>query len=197
MQSRGALGPAPWRAGGRPGVPAASLCLPRHPGHPVTFRELATYALGKGGVARRSVGPGVRRQRWRPGLPLEGPPGLCPARLLRTPGPGPAAGRRSSPARRGLVTVRRRPAPPSPHPQRRGRGRGRGRVAFAKTPPAAEGSMRGLVCVGGGLAQAPGEGSPPPIPPASPIEHGSLVATLLNCKNAAWKGGSVCRGECI
>ena len=52
------------------------------------------------------MGLGVRRRRWRPGLPLEGPPGLCPARPLRIPGPGPAAGRRSSPARRAAVCLR-------------------------------------------------------------------------------------------
>lgn len=52
------------------------------------------------------MGPGVRRRRWRPGLPLEDPPGLCPARPLRIPGPGPAAGRRSSPARRAAVCLR-------------------------------------------------------------------------------------------
>lgn len=161
---------------GRPGVPAASLSFPRRPGHPVTVRELATYALGKGGVARRSVGPGVRRQRWRPGLPLEGPPGLCPARLLRTPGPGPAAGRRSSPARRGLFTVRRRPAPPpAPPPSLRGRGRGLCKAAS---------SCGGLYEWGGGWAcTGPGRGkSPPAIPPVSPFEHGSLVATLLIAK---------------
>lgn len=54
------------------------------------------------------MGPGICQRRWRPGLPLEGPPGLCPARLLRIPGPGPgpAAGRPSAPARRAAVCLR-------------------------------------------------------------------------------------------
>lgn len=116
------------------------------------------------------MGPGVRRQRWRPGLPLEGPPGLCPARLLRTPGPGPAAGRRSSPARRGLFTVRRRPAPPPSPPPLASEAEAE---AFAKPPPAAEGCMSG---VGGGLAQAPGEGSLPP--PFHPPPHLSMALWL-------------------
>lgn len=63
------------------------------------------------------MGPGVCQRRWRPGLPLEGPPGLCPARLLRIPGPGPAARRPSAPARSAavcLLTVRWRPAPQPP-----------------------------------------------------------------------------------
>lgn len=159
MQSRGALWPAPRRAGGARGVPTASLSLPRRPSDPVTARELATYALGKGGVARRSVGPEVRRRRWRPGLPLEGPPGLCPARPLRIPGPGPAAGRRSSPARRAAVCLRCAGGLPPPPRQAPPSLPGRGRVAFAKLSPAAEGNMGGVgVCI----CTGPGRGKSPP-----------------------------------
>lgn len=107
------------------------------------------------------MGPRVRRRRWRPGLPLEGPPGLCPARLLRIPGPGPAAGRPSAPARRAaprFVYGAREACPSAPTPTLPGRGR----VAFAKLSPAAEGSMCG---VESGLARVRGEGSPPLHPP--------------------------------
>lgn len=158
MQSRGALWPAPRRAGGAQGVPAASLSLPGRPCDPVTGRELATYALGKGGVAGRSVGPGVRRRRWRPGLPLEGPPGLCPARPLRIPGPGPAAGRRSSPARRAAVCLRCAGGLPPQLPPLASQ-------AEAEWPLQSCLQLRRAVGVpwrGGGLAGARGEGSPPP-----------------------------------
>lgn len=130
------------------------------------------------------MGPGVCQRRWRPGLPLESPPGLCPAGLLRIPGPGPAPPpERPRPPRRGLFTYGALEAcPPAPTPSLRGRDR----AAFAKLPPAAEGSVSR---VGSVLARAPGAGSPPRTSPASPIEHGSLVATLLIAKTWLGVGG--------
>ena len=93
------------------------------------------------------------------------------------------------PPRCGLFTVRWRPAPPAPTPSLPGRGR----VAFARLPPAAEGGRSG---VGGGLARAPGEESPPPPTSlASPIEHGSLVATQLIAKTRL--GVCVCVCVCV
>jgi hypothetical protein len=99
------------------------------------------------------VGLRVCRRRWRLGLPLEGPPGLCPAGLRRIPGPGPAAGA-PPPAAPRFVYGAPEACPPNPHPCLRDP------VAFANLPPAAEGS---LGAVGGLLA--PGEREVPPNPP--------------------------------
>lgn len=192
MQSRRARWRFPRRAGGARRVLAASLSLPRRPSDPVTAREPATYALGKGGVAKRSVGPEARRRRWRPGPPLGSPSGLCLACLLRIPGPGPTAGHPSSPSRRGLFTVRRRSAPPAPTPSLPGRGRGRV-SGLCK----AASSCRGQSEWGGGWAcTGPGRGKSPPSL-AAPIEHGSLVATLLIAKMRLEGGGNVLWREYI
>lgn len=158
MQSRGSLWAACRRAGGAQGVPAASFSLSRRPGDPVTAWELATYALGKGGAAGRSVGPGVRRRRWRLGLPLEGPPGLCPAGLLRIPRPGPAAGA-PPPAAPRFVYGAPEDCPHQPPPLA-----SEAEWPLQKLPPAAEGSVSAVVVVvGGRFAWIGGEGSPPPL----------------------------------
>lgn len=175
MQSRGALWPAPQRAGGARGGPAANLSLPRRPRDPVTARELATYALKKGGVARRSVGPRVRWRRWRPGLPLEGPPGLCPARLLRIPGPGPAAGRPGAPARRQRRT-RGRAGPGLRRPGRRRAG-------------AAGAAKLGRALRGWGRRRTL------PARVAGPLSGGASCSTTSFCSRGSSGGGSGCSGE--
>lgn len=141
------------------------------------------------------MGPGVSRRRWRPGLPLEGPPGLCPACPLRIPGPGPAAGRRSSPARRAAVCLRCAgglpPQLPPPASQ-----------AEAEWP--LQGCLQQRRAVGVGLevglhGPQEKEVSPRPISLASPIEHGSLVATQLITKTrlGVLGGGALSEGPWI
>lgn len=175
MQSRGALGPAPWRAGGARGYPLPASAFP---GAPVTLSQSGSSQLTPWG---REV---LLGGRWAPGFagrdgvqasPSRARPASVRPVYCALPGPAPLPAAGAPPPAAVCLRCAGGLPPPQPPPSLRGRGRGLCKAAS---------SCGGLYEWGGGWAcTGPGRGkSPPAIPPASPFEHGSLVATLLIAK---------------
>lgn len=141
--------------------------------------------------------------RWAPGFaggdgvqasPSRARPASVRPVCCAFPGPAPLPAARAPPPaapRRGLFTVRGRPAPQPPP------------LAFqaeAEWPLQSCLQLRRAVCVGWRVGlQGSWEREAPP-PPASPVEHGSLVATLLIAKKrlgVGWRCACVCVCMCV